>query len=31
MNAKFDGTDLIIDELNNTIGEVKYLYFIKMI
>ena len=31
MNAKFDGTDLIIEELNNTTGEVKYLYFIKMI
>ena len=31
MNAKFDGTDLVVDELNNTIGEVKYLYFIKMI
>lgn len=31
MNAKFDGTDLTIDELNNAIGEVKYLLFIKMI
>ena len=31
MNAKFDGTDRTIDELNNAIGEVKYLYFIKMI